>query len=327
MLAGSLGMVTVTEVMRRSNALGSSGLRCLAGVASVNVSVGCAHGCVYCYTQGYRQFPGRDKVEVYSNTADKVLAELGRKRKLPKVVYFCPSCDAFQPVKEVLEQSLRTMRCLLDYGVGVQFVTKGMVPKEFLALFRCHRGLVSAQVGLTCVNDDIAAVLEPGAPRVRDRLDTVGRLQDSGVKVGVRADPLIHGYTDSDNELDDLIAACARIEVKEIAASYLFLRPAVRSGLLRGLGDEALVERILRPYAEGVTVAIQGSRSCGWGLPVEIRRGGYERLRKRCEAQGIKLHLCGCKNADLTEDRCHLVRKGWPGGAEMMDLFSEEPGE
>ena len=141
-------MVVVREIVRKGRALGASGLRCLAGVATVNMSAGCAHGCVYCYTQGYRQYPGRGQIAVYANTADQVKEELGRKRKRPGTVYFCPSCDAFQPVKEVLEQTYRSMQILLEAGVRVEFVTKGTVPDQFLSLFRTHAGMVAAQVGL-----------------------------------------------------------------------------------------------------------------------------------------------------------------------------------
>lgn len=311
-------MATVQLVQRKSKALSASGLQCLAGIPSVNITAGCVHGCLYCYTQGYRQYPGAGQVVVYSNTADQVRAELKRKRIKPHAVYFCPSCDAFQPVAEVLAQTLRTMQALLDHGVGVEFVTKGVPTEDFLTLFRSYPGLVAGQIGLASVNELLAAMFEPGAPSVSQRLDTIVALQDAGVAVGVRADPLIHGLTDTDDEFDALVAACAKLRVRSLAASYLFLRPAIRGGLIRGLADSSLAERILAPYSEGVAVPVQGSTSSGRALPAAIRRDGFERLRSRCAGHGITLHLCGCKNPDLTASRCHPVRPEPPSDTENL---------
>lgn len=107
-----------------------------------------------------------------------------------------------------------------------------------------------------------------------------------------------------------------------MAASYLFLRPAIRAGLVRGLSDKSLADWILAPYLEGIEVPVQGSRSCGRALSMSIRHEGFERLRVRCAAHGITLHVCGCKNPDLTNTRCHLVRSGPPGHIGSESLFS-----
>lgn len=316
-------MVIVDKVERKSKALSVSGLQCLSGTPSVNISAGCVHGCLYCYTQGYRQYPGTGRVVVYSNTADQVHEELKRKRAKPRSVYFCPSCDAFQAVDEVLDQTLRTMRCLLEHGVGVEFVTKGTPPAEFLSLFRAHQGLVAGQVGLTSANESLAAMLEPGAASVAQRLDAIRNLQDAGVVISLRADPLIHGLTDTDSELAALVAACAGLSVPSLAASYLFLRSAVRAALVRGIPDKLLLDHILKPYVDGAEVPVQGSRSCGRALPAAIRHDGFGRLRAKCDAYGIALHICGCKNPDLTNSRCHLVRPEPSKPAETPSLFAE----
>ena len=136
-------MASVRFIERRGAVLTPSGLACLAGVPTVNVSSGCAHRCVYCYGRGYSRYPGEDTVLVYQDTAARVEKELARKRRRPAAVYFCPSCDAFQPVNAVLEESYQTMRVLLESGVGVEFVTKGAVPGRFLDVFSRHPGRVS----------------------------------------------------------------------------------------------------------------------------------------------------------------------------------------
>ncbi len=300
--------MNVRFIERRGAVLTPSGLACLAGVPTVNLSSGCAHGCVYCYGRGYSQYPGEGVVLVYRDAAERIARELARKRRRPHAVYFSPSCDAFQPLEAVLEESYRSMAAVLEAGVGVEFVTKGAIPDRFLDLFSRHRGRVSAQVGLTTLADGLRATLEPGAATVGERVGAVERLREVGVNVSVRADPLIHGVTDGDGDVVALMAASRERGVTDLAASYLFLRPAIAASLKRHVADRALVERVLTPYTEGVRFCLRGGAGGGLALPEAIRRAGFERLRRLAAEQGMHVHVCGCKNPDVSSDRCHLVQ-------------------
>lgn len=300
-------MVSVEVTARKSQALTTSGLACLSRVPTVNVTSGCAHGCLYCYGQGYRQYPGAGRVTVYGNTAEQVSRELRRKRAKPRTVYFCPSCDAFQPIPEVLDQSYRSMKAILEHGVGVSFATKGTVPSRFIYLFRSYPRMVSAQVGLGSLDQKVMSILEPGAASVAQRIEDVRRLRNAGVAAAVRADPMIHGVTDGKSEVGRLLETCCDLGVKDIAASYLFLRPAIRAGLRRGIRDGELLRRILDPYEQGERLAIRGGASSGVTLPANIRREGFRQMERLASRLGIALHVCGCKNPDLTDTRCHLA--------------------
>ena len=300
--------VKVRFIERRGAILTPSGLACLAGVPTVNVSSGCAHGCVYCYGRGYSQYPGEGVVLVYRDTAERIETELARKRRRPVAVYFCPSCDAFQPLDAVLEQSYRSMATILDAGVGVEFVTKGAIPDRFLDLFSRHPSRVSGQVGLTTLDDGLRTILEPGAASVAERLCGISRLKDVGVSVSVRADPLIHGVTDADSSLAALMAACRERGVTDVAASYLFLRPAIASSLKRHVADRALVNRILAPYEQGLRFALRGGAGGGRALPEAVRRAAFERFKQLAAGHGLQIHICGCKNPDVASDKCHLVQ-------------------
>ena len=197
---------------------------------------------------------------------------------------------------------------LLESGVGVDLVTKGAIPGRFFDLFRRHRGCVSGQVGLTTLDESLRAALEPGAAPVSERLLNVSRLKEAGVYVSVRADPLIHGVTDADADIAALMAACCQRGVTDMAASYLFLRPAIAASLKRHITDRALVERILAPYAQGSRFALRGGAGGGLALPEAIRRAAYERLVRLGVEHGLQVHVCGCKNPDVAGGRCHLVR-------------------
>ena len=197
----------------------------------------------------------------------------------------CLGCGRRQPIEAVLQQSFDTMAAVLRESVGVEFVTKGAIPDRFLDLFSRHRGRVSCQVGLTMLDEGLRRLLEPGAATVAERLRGISRLRDVGVSVEVRADPLIHGVTDSDSSLGALVPASRERGVTAVAASYLFLRPAIAASLKRHVADRALVERILAPYAERERFRLRGGAGGGLALPRPVRRrlrGTPRRTRGSC---------------------------------------------
>ncbi len=301
-------MVRLIEKNRISNVLTPSQLRCLSKIPTINITTGCFHNCIYCYTKGYSQYPGDGKVMLFANTAEKLSEELVRKRKKPQAVYFCPSCDPFQPIPQILDQTYKTMETLLKVGIGVQFVTKAIVPANFIKLFAGYSDLVCAQVGLTCVDDNIRKIFEPGTASVSEKLSTLHKLVEIGVMTGARADPLTFGVMDSDKSLSDLFSAISEVGVKEIAIGYLFLRPAIRKSLERNIKDKQLLYKLLKPYSDGTTLAIGMKNSQGLALPKEIREKAFKRIRSIASDFDVSIHICGCKNSDITTESCHITR-------------------
>ncbi len=300
-------MVKVTLLDRKSNALTPSSLRCLSHLPTINMTAGCVHGCAYCYIRGYSQYPGDDAVAVYRNTAELVEKELKRKRKKPIAVYFCPSSDAFMPVEEVLSQSFRTMKLLLEQGVGVQFVTKGAIPNRFIELFSQYHELVAGQVGLTTLDDELNAAIEPNAASAKRRLDDLARLIDIGATTSLRADPLIHEVTDDDSNIESLFSEASARGVRDVSASYLFLRPAITGSLKRSIRKTDLLNLILAPFKDARRSPIRGGAGGGTSLPTDLRREGLERIEAIAIRHGLKLRACGCKNDDITTGKCHLT--------------------
>jgi DNA repair photolyase len=295
-------------VEKKSQVLTPSSLPCLAKIPTINISAGCSHNCVYCYSKGYSGYPGDNTMTVYSNLAEKLLTELARKRKPPYAVYFCPSCDPFQPIKEILDCSFALMELLLNKNVGVQFVTKGKIQERFLSLFSRHGNIVSGQIGITCTDDGIRKILEPGAASVADRIENVKALTGLNVDVAVRADPLIYGFTDSETQIEDLCGEIANAGVKRLAVSYLFLRPAIRKSLESNISDKRVLAKILDPYKTGNRIKIGICNSTGLALPCTLRSEGYAKVKNIAQRFGISVHICGCKNNDIVSESCHISK-------------------
>ena len=263
---------------------------------TINVTEGCAHGCAYCYIRGYPGYPGASRVILFDNIPELVRAELSRKRRPPARVYFSPSSDAFQPLAEVRQVTYETMSSLLARGVEVAFLTKGRVGERFGAMFARRPGRVFAQVGITTLSGDLARATEPRAASPAERLRTIDRLVRAGVATTARLDPLVPDLTDTEENLRPLLAELRRRGVRTVAASYLFLRPALAPRIAETLRiltgwSHAAGDWRWHRFADGVG----GGRMIG----PEARRERFWRLRALAAARGIEVRVCACKNPDL----------------------------
>jgi DNA repair photolyase len=308
-ITGGTNMLRVISKQHKTNFLTPSGLRCLASLPTVNVSAGCAHNCVYCYTKGYSIYPGDNSIEVYENMAEEIANEIKRKRKKPTAVYFCPSCDPFQLVPEVQQITFDIMKVLLENDIGVQFVTKGSISEEIFDLFKKHSLKITGQIGLISVDEKILNILEPNAANIYQRLKQFEKLVKIGVKMSARCDPMVYGLTDTSEQLQNLFSAVAKTGCKEAAVSFLFLRPAITASLKKNIVDENILNEILNPFSKSIRLPIGIKNSTGTILPMEIRKSAFEKIKKIASNFGVKTHICGCKNRDITEETCYITRR------------------
>ncbi len=316
-------MVQVIPIERKSAVLTPSSLACLSHVPTVNLTAGCAHECRYCYARGYMTHPGEGKVAFYTNTLARLREELRRKRKKPTTVYFSPSSDTFQPVPEVLNMAYDVFRFLLESGIGVTFVTKGRIPDRHCDLLAAHAPLVQGRIGLTTLDPAVAAAFEPHAASPEVRLAQAAELIGAGVSVDARLDPILPGVTDGADCLEPLCVALARIGVRTIAASVLFLRPAVTGSLRRCVEDKQMLNRMLDLFANGERLAIHAGNSRVLALPASARLEIMERLKTIAHRYGLDILVCACKNPDISSSSCHISGR-WPPvvrGGSQLGLF------
>ncbi len=316
-------MVQVIPIERKSAVLTPSSLACLSHVPTVNLTAGCAHECRYCYARGYLTHPGEGKVAFYTNTLARLREELRRKRKKPTTVYFSPSSDTFQPVPEVLNMAYDVFRFLLESGIGVTFVTKGRIPDRHRDLLAAHAPLVQGRIGLTTLDPAVAAAFEPHAASPEVRLAQAAELIGAGVPVDARLDPILPGVTDGADCLEPLCAALARIGVRTIAASVLFLRPAVTGSLRRCVEDKRMLNRMLDCFADSEPLAIHAGNSRVLALPASARLEIMERLKTIAHRYDLEVLVCACKNPDISSGSCHISGR-WPPvvrGGSQLGLF------
>ena len=239
---------------------------------------------------------------LYANLAEKLENELSRKRKTPAFVNFSSSCDAFQPVRQVLNTTYSLMALLLRKGIGVSFLTKGCIPDRFIALFKSHSKNVQAHIGITTLSRQLQKKIEPHAATPDARLKNIRALTKIGILPEVRFDPLIPGLTDSTNNIELLLKILGKSGIKNVGLSYLFLRPIINNNIREDLGITIAMEKISQAFCDNADLKLLASKSRVKALSLDFRQKQYKHISLLAERYGIETYVCGYKNPDVAEE-------------------------
>ena len=298
------------EISRRSRVLTKAQFGCLKDAYTFNITRGCEFLCVYCYARGYPGAPFSGQVHIYSNLPEKLARELDnpRRRSVVDWVVFNTASDSFQTHPKVLDITYRTMKVLLERGIGFSFLTKGWIPDRFIKLFSRHPHMVTGRIGLVSLSQRYIDLFERNTARPTERLQNIERLGKAGIEVEVRIDPIIPFYTDDEDSIRRLYEALAERDVKRISISYLHLRPAILAQLQQDL--PATEFNLLRSCFESRSWDIVGTSTRSKLIPLILREKGYRRFIALSKDYGITPFICACKNPDMPAHHCSTaVRK------------------
>lgn len=313
----------IIKETRKSPVLKPSAFGCLKATPSINLTRGCIHSCVYCYARGFTGAPPPGEIHLYHNLPEILEGELARKRKIPSWVSFSTASDPFQAIDEVLEISYRAMRMLLQRGIGISFLTKGLIPSKFIDLFKRHAHLVKARIGIASLEEGYRELFEPFTAPLSQRLPLIYDLIQEGIETSARIDPLIPNVSDGAESLERLVCALKASHVKDISVSHLVMRPSIMKQFQSEL-PSGLASKILRHYdGQPWQRVITSARTRLAPKPMRIVR--YRRLKDTAAKYGLKCFMCGCKNPDLAWENCHpwISEKGLGNAApqEQLSLF------
>jgi DNA repair photolyase len=310
---------TINPRLRKGKVLTPAQFGCLKGVPTLNITSGCIFECTYCYARGYRQAPQKGEVDLYVNLPGLLRDELSRKKVFPQWVVLNTSSDCFQHHPEILDIAYDVIRILVDRGIGISFLTKGVIPRRFFDLLRMSPEKHLAQIGLVSLSERYWREYEPGTPSPEKRLENVQRLKEIGILPEGRIDPIIPFVTDTEGEVAALFRKLQETGVKRVTLSYLHLRPAIERQLMGELSPlhRSIIESCFKTREWNAL----GSSTRTKLLPKTLREKGYQRMKEIGERFGVTASVCQCKNPDLQGDLCSSGRARVAGGKRTARQF------
>jgi DNA repair photolyase len=166
---------------------------------SINPYRGCEHGCVYCYARPNHSYvglsPGTDfeqRLFAKVNAAELLVAELSARGYRCEPINVGSSTDPYQPIEREYRITRGILQVLSDCRHPVTLITKASLVERDLDLLApmAREGLVAVFVSVTTLDPDLARIWEPRAAAPWRRLETIRRLTEAGIPVGVSVAPV-----------------------------------------------------------------------------------------------------------------------------------------
>jgi DNA repair photolyase len=260
---------------------------------SINPYRGCEHGCVYCFARPTHAWlglsPGLDfETKLFAKPeAPRLLAEeLAKPGYKPALMALGTNTDPYQPIERQMKITRGVIETLAAFNHPVAIVTKSALVLRDVDILApmARKGLASVTLSVTTLDRDLARNLEPRAATPPRRLETIRRLAEAGVPVGVLAAPMIPALNDA--EMEAIFEASA--EAGATAAGYVLLR---------------LPLEIKDLFAEWLAAHAPGKAQHVLSLVRQTRRGNLyvDEFGERMRGHG--------PYAELLQRRCKLALK------------------
>ncbi len=205
----------------------------MRSIWAVNPYRGCEFGCKYCYARYAHEFmelrdPELFERKIYAKQFQREAfrAEL-RRLKPGETIWIGTATDPYQPA----ERRFKIMRGMLEVFSGERGFELGITTKSDLVARDAallaeigRKNKVGVHLTITTLDEVLARLLEPRAPRPALRLRALKKLTEAGVRVSVLAHPVMPLINDSEQSLDEVCSAAEANGASSFSAGPLFLK-------------------------------------------------------------------------------------------------------
>jgi DNA repair photolyase len=118
--------------------------------------------------------------------------------------------DPFMPLEEEVNLTGRALTVIAEFGFPVHLITKSdLVLKDLDALQAISRTYASVSFTVTTADDDLAAKVEPRAPRPSARFAAMRVLAEHGIQTGVTMMPVLPFIEDDEENVAGVVEGAA----------------------------------------------------------------------------------------------------------------------
>ena len=203
---------------------------------TINPYRGCEFGCKYCYARYTHEFMDlnaadfEDKIYAKQAAAELLRQELGRIDRKEHIA-LGTATDPYQPAERRFARTRGILEVFArERGRFLGITTKSdLVLRDVDLLHEIARSnVLGVNLTITTLDEKLARLLEPRAPRPALRLETVRRLSAAGICVSVFPNPIMPGITDGERSLDRLAKAARDAGALSFGGGPLFLMPSAQ---------------------------------------------------------------------------------------------------
>ncbi len=247
---------------------------------SLNPYTGCSFKCLYCYAVSYIGLMDSTPKKDYRQKLMKALGKLDK--KLP--INIGTSSDPYPPVEKDYKLTRFSLFLLGSHGFRVLITTKAgnLLVRDIDILEKIN---VAVTPTITTLDESLASKLEPYAPSPSERINSIEKLVEHGIPVGIRFDPIIPGLNDDEHSIKQVIDTLSAVGVKFIVTSTYKARPIDFRRMINVFPEYESYWRKL--YFE------EGERMHGyWYLSFDRRKNMLSKVVEIARKKGLEYATC-----------------------------------
>ena len=266
---------------------------------SVNPYSGCSFNCIYCYIRGSKYGENMAKTfSVKTNAPELLEKQLSRRAKKGEhgIIALSSATEPYMPIEEKLKLTRRLLKIILKHRFPVEIATKSKLILRDLDILKeidknailpadlkpklKHGTIISFSV--STLDERLAKILEPGAPKPTERLETMKKCKEEGFFTGVCFIPVLPFLSDSEEEIEKTIRT-----VKEHGADFIFVGGLTLFG--KGLTDcKTLYYKFLEKHYPNLVPKYKRLYRIFFAPSKEYQKELEKRSKRLCEKYGIK---------------------------------------
>lgn len=266
---------------------------------SVNPYIGCSFNCIYCYIRGSKYGGNLEGAFSLKTNAIEILEKQLRRRAKKREYGFIAlstSTEPYQKIEEKFRLTRGLLKVILKYRFPIHVLTKSTLvlrdldlleeidEKAFLPddLKNELSGGVIINLSISTLNEKLAKIIEPGAPKPKERLETMKKCKEEGFFSGISYIPVLPYLSDSEEGFDEMIKTA-----KDCGADFVFV------GTLTLFGNKpsdcrALYYKFLEKYYPELVPKYKNLFRVFSQPSREYQKKIEERAMRLCEKHGIK---------------------------------------
>ncbi len=194
---------------------------------SLNPYRGCQHNCAYCYVPNVLRIPRTSWgcfVDAKTNIPTILAKEL--KNKKPGVVGISTVTDPYQPLEKTHKLTRYCLEQLLRFNFPICIQTKSSLIQRDLDLL-ANFSHCEIMISIGTLNDTLRNIMEPHTSSISQRLDTIKKCTNHGIKTNVFFGPI---YPDITKEsIPTILETFADAGVSEVMVDALNTKPGIVS--------------------------------------------------------------------------------------------------
>ena len=206
---------------------------------NMNLYRGCQHQCIYCDSRSdCYQIDDFSQIQVKTNALELLDDVLPRKRMIG-TIGFGSMNDPYMPVEKKYRLTRGALKIISRHGFPAHILTKSdLVLRDLDLLKEISQIYAVVSFTITTADDQLAKILEPGAPPPSARFNAIKELAEGGILTGLTMMPILPFLEDDPEDIRQIIQQAELSGAQYIIPSFgLTLRSGSRDYFYQKLDE------------------------------------------------------------------------------------------